>query len=140
MNALLSRTVDTIRFLYRGPTPAELVILLRQKFWISLNTMNEWQRNAKCKQSLLWYIVLLYKMFHTKIPELTAMKIIILPPLLQKKGLKKPHNITTFWFSEVVNYHPNLLHQICTDLELALFMDLRCMQLHSYIFFECMYH
>ena len=45
---------------------------------------------------LLWYIVLLYKMFHTKIPELTAMKIIILPPLLQKKGLKKPHHITTF--------------------------------------------
>ena len=56
----------------------------------------------------------------------------------QHPSLKKPHHITTLWFSEVVNYHPNFLYQICTDLELALigtglFMNLRtqmCVLLH----------
>ena len=33
----------------------------------------------------------------------------------QHPSLKKPHHITTLWFSEVVNYHPNFLYQICTD-------------------------
>ena len=61
----------------------------------------------------------------------------------QHPSLRKPHHITTLSFSEVVNYHPNFLYQICTDLELALigtglFMNLRCV--YSYIFYESMYH
>ena len=155
--------MDTIRFLYRGPTPAELVILLRQKFWISLNTMNEWQRNAKCKQSppLVYSIVIQnvpHKNSRTHCDEnyntssSFAKEVVSLFKstndkrniqfFFQHPSLKKPHHITTFWFSEVVNYHPNLLHQICTDLELALirtalFMDLRCVHSFTYSLNVC---